>query len=227
MCHLIARPWTTWLPLAIVIGVSMIKEAIEDYKRYKADKEVNNRPVRVLNSVTREFDTKRWKDVQAGEIIEVVKDEYFPADILFMTAESEEGTCYIETMNLDGETNLKIKKAPDESKDMNIDSLFEFKGTIICEPPNSRLYQFTGNLVMGNKTLSLNPSCVLLRGCSLRNTERVFGAVIYAGACGAVQWNVCVLMQPTYVWIGFSPHACTVCACVHMHACARMGAWLD
>ena len=29
-------------------------------------------------------------------------------DLLFMTAENEEGTCYIETMNLDGETNLKV-----------------------------------------------------------------------------------------------------------------------
>lgn len=41
------RPWTTWLPLAIVLGVSLIKEAVEDYKRYKADKEVNNRAVQV------------------------------------------------------------------------------------------------------------------------------------------------------------------------------------
>eukprot|EP00955_Chlamydomonas_euryale_P004465 47747-Chlamydomonas_euryale.AAC.3 len=163
----------------------MIKEAIEDYKRYKADREVNLRAVDVLNPETKEFETKRWMDVKPGEIIEVKRDEYFPADILFMTAETPEGTCYIETMNLDGETNLKIKKAPDESKEMTKDSLFGFKGKIVCEPPNSRLYQFTGNLVMGDHTLPLNPSCVLLRGCSLRNTTCVYGAVIYAGALHA------------------------------------------
>ncbi|KAG1671350.1 hypothetical protein FOA52_002960 [Chlamydomonas sp. UWO 241] len=175
------RPWTTWLPLAIVIGVSMIKEAIEDYKRYKADVEMNNRPVNVLDPDTREFLVKRWKDVRPGMIIEVKKDEGIPADMLFLSAETEEGTCYIETMNLDGETNLKIKKAPDESKDILRDGLFKVHGKIVCEPPNSRLYQFTGNLVTDEHTLSLNPACILLRGCNLRNSERIFGTVIYAG----------------------------------------------
>ena len=110
--HLL-RPWTTWTPLAIVLGVSLIKEAIEDYKRNKADNEINNRMVEVLNAQTRQFEQRRWKDLQPGEIVMVKKDEFFPADLLFLSSETEEGTCYVETMNLDGETNLKIKKAPD------------------------------------------------------------------------------------------------------------------
>ena len=97
-----SRPWTTWLPLGIVLGVSLIKEAIEDYKRYKADREVNNREVLVLNTATQAFEPKRWQDIHAGEIVEVTRDTYFPADLLFLTAENEEGVCYIETMNLDG-----------------------------------------------------------------------------------------------------------------------------
>ncbi len=176
------RPWTTWLPLAIVLGVSIIKEAVEDYRRAQADHEVNNRPVNVLNHETKAFEEKRWKDVKVGQIIEVKRDQFFPADVLFLTAENEEGTCYIETMNLDGETNLKIKKAPDESKDFTSQTISQFTGASIqCEPPNSRLYQFTGNLLLGDKKLSLSPASILLRGCSLRNTEHVLGAVIYAG----------------------------------------------
>ena len=100
--HESRRPWTTWLPLGIVLGVSLIKEAIEDYKRYKADVEVNNREVEVLDHGTKTFQPKRWKDIMPGEIVEVVRDTYFPADLLFLTAENEEGVCYIETMNLDG-----------------------------------------------------------------------------------------------------------------------------
>lgn len=39
------RPWTTFLPLAVVLGVSMIKEGIEDYKRHRQDWQINNRKV--------------------------------------------------------------------------------------------------------------------------------------------------------------------------------------
>mmetsp|Transcript_27778 Transcript_27778/g.60863 ORF Transcript_27778/g.60863 Transcript_27778/m.60863 type:complete len:1303 (+) Transcript_27778:244-4152(+) len=175
------RPWTTWTPLAIVLGVSLIKEGIEDYKRYKADKEVNNRPVEVLNPATGQFENKRWQDVKVGEIVQVLKDTYIPADLLFLTAENEEGTCYIETKNLDGETNLKIKKALDESKNFTKEILKDFKGGVQCEPPNSKLYQFTGNLLLGERKLPIGPSAILLRGCMLSTTKRVFGAVIYAG----------------------------------------------
>jgi hypothetical protein len=44
------RPWTTFLPLGIVLGAAMIKEAVEDYRRHKQDVEVNNRKVEVSTS---------------------------------------------------------------------------------------------------------------------------------------------------------------------------------
>ena len=124
---------------------------------------------------------------------QVRRDEFIPADLMFIACDNEDGTCYIETMNLDGETNLKIKKALDATKDLrpgsgdDVGMLAEFRGKIQCEPPNSRLYQFTGNLITGEggiEKVPLNPAAILLRGCSLRNTEVVYGAVIYAGVCG-------------------------------------------
>jgi hypothetical protein len=59
-----------------------------------------------------------------------------------------------------------------------------------CEPPNSRLYHFTGNLELPSPLsdermlLPVPPASVLLRGCSLRNTRKVHGLVLYAGAGG-------------------------------------------
>lgn len=47
LCVPHGRPWTTWLPLCIVLGVAIIKEAVEDYKRFKQDVEVNARAVKV------------------------------------------------------------------------------------------------------------------------------------------------------------------------------------
>ena len=104
------RASTCWLPLGIVLGVSLFKEAVEDFKRYQTDVEVNNRWVEVMDARTGAFATRKWKEVGVGEVVQVNKDEQFPADLLFLTAETEEGNCYIETMNLDGETNLKNKQ---------------------------------------------------------------------------------------------------------------------
>eukprot|EP00878_Enallax_costatus_P006567 GHUV01006885.1.p1 GENE.GHUV01006885.1~~GHUV01006885.1.p1 ORF type:complete len:874 (+),score=262.00 GHUV01006885.1:436-3057(+) len=181
------RPWTTFLPLGIVLGVAMIKEAVEDYKRHRQDVEVNNRDVEVFDSSAGHFVTKTWKDIHVGDVIIVKKGEYFPADLLFLSAENAEGICYIETMQLDGETNLKIKKSLDETKDLKHHSIGRFAGLATCEPPNSRLYQFTGKLevqpplVQRPHTVPLSPAAILLRGCSLCNTPRIYGLVIYAG----------------------------------------------
>jgi magnesium-transporting ATPase (P-type) len=164
----------------------MVKEGIEDWKRHKADHEVNNRKVKVLNPETKEFEERTWRDINVGDVVEVLKDEYFPADLLFLTAENEDGLCYIETMNLDGETNLKIKQALDETKGYTTSTIEGFKGQVKCEGPNPRLYTFTGNLELASSKsqagrIPLGQGAILLRGCSLRNTDRIFGAVVYAG----------------------------------------------
>ena len=45
--------------------------------------------------------------------MKIEKDEHFPADILCLKSNDiKKGTCYIETKNLDGETNLKRKGSP-------------------------------------------------------------------------------------------------------------------
>ena len=36
------------------------------------------------------------------------EDEEIPCDLVVMSCEDPEGTCYITTANLDGETNLKV-----------------------------------------------------------------------------------------------------------------------
>lgn len=176
-----SRAWTTWTPLVIVLGVAMVKEAIEDYRRSKADKEINNRKVKVLDPATKVFVEKRWEDVRVGNVIITEDNHEVAADVLFLTAENEEGTCYVQTMNLDGETNLKIKKAPDETKNLTEETLYELTGRIDCEAPNSRLYQFQGNLVKDERTAPIGPNMVVLRGCLLQNTKRMFGVVIYCG----------------------------------------------
>lgn len=73
-----------------------------------------------------------------GDIVQVEKDSFFPADLLLLAVpESVEGIAYVETINLDGESNLKIKKALDETQDLKPDTLSDFTVSLLCTVPNS------------------------------------------------------------------------------------------
>uniref|UniRef100_A0A4W6FXD0 P-type phospholipid transporter n=1 Tax=Lates calcarifer TaxID=8187 RepID=A0A4W6FXD0_LATCA len=94
-----------------------------------------------------------------------------------------QGMCYIETSNLDGETNLKIRQGLQLTADIkDIDSLMRLSGRMECESPNRHLYEFVGNIRLdGHSTVPLGPDQILLRGAQLRNTQWVHGVVVYTG----------------------------------------------
>uniref|UniRef100_A0A7N6FJ31 Phospholipid-transporting ATPase n=1 Tax=Anabas testudineus TaxID=64144 RepID=A0A7N6FJ31_ANATE len=94
-----------------------------------------------------------------------------------------QGMCYIETSNLDGETNLKIRQGLQVTAEIkDIDSLMRLSGRMECESPNRHLYEFVGNIRLdGHSTVPLGPDQILLRGAQLRNTQWVHGVVVYTG----------------------------------------------
>ncbi|KAL9325426.1 hypothetical protein ACSQ67_006071 [Phaseolus vulgaris] len=181
-------PITNVLPLSLVLLVSLIKEAFEDWKRFQNDMSINNNTIDVLQD--QKWETIPWKKLQVGDIVMVKQDGFFPADLLFLASTNSDGVCYIETANLDGETNLKIRKALEKTWDyVTPDKASEFKGEIQCEQPNNSLYTFTGNLISQKQTLPLSPNQILLRGCSLRNTEYIVGVVVFTGHETKVMMN--------------------------------------
>lgn len=86
---------------------------LEDSKRHAQDTIVNNRIVKVLNGQT--FVPKKWNEVKVGDIVRVENSEFFPADLVLLSSSEPEAICYIETSNLDGETNLKIRQGIQET----------------------------------------------------------------------------------------------------------------
>ncbi|XP_052727588.1 phospholipid-transporting ATPase 3 isoform X1 [Vigna angularis] len=181
-------PITNVLPLSLVLLVSLIKEAFEDWKRFQNDMSINNNGIDVLQD--QKWQSISWKKLQVGDIVKVKQDGFFPADLLFLASTNADGVCYIETANLDGETNLKIRKALEKTWDyVTPEKASEFKGEIQCEQPNNSLYTFTGNLITQKQTLPLSPNQILLRGCSLRNTEYIVGVVIFTGHETKVMMN--------------------------------------
>ncbi|XP_038692717.1 phospholipid-transporting ATPase 3-like isoform X2 [Tripterygium wilfordii] len=149
---------------------------------------INNSPVEVLQD--QKWETIPWKRLQVGDIVRIKQDGSFPADLVFLASTNPDGVCYIETANLDGETNLKIRKALEKTWDyLTPEKAAEFKGELQCEQPNNSLYTFTGNLIIQKQTLPLTPNQILLRGCSLRNTAYIVGAVIFTGQETKVMMN--------------------------------------
>ena len=176
--------YTTIGPLLIVLMVSAGKELVEDYRRKQADKALNMSKARVLRGST--FNETKWISVAVGDIIRVESEEPFPADLVLLASSEPEGLCYIETANLDGETNLKIKQAlPETSEMVSSSDLGRLGGRIRSEQPNSSLYTYEATLTMqtggGEKELPLNPEQLLLRGATLRNTPWIHGVVVFTG----------------------------------------------
>ncbi|KAL5200643.1 hypothetical protein ABZP36_021846 [Zizania latifolia] len=177
------------LPLCIVIVATMGKEGIEDWRRKQQDHELNNRIVMVHRGNGNFKDTK-WKDIKVGDVIKVEKDNFFPADLILLSSNYPDGICYVETMNLDGETNLKIKQALEATLHLKEDNSFvNFGQTIKCEDPNANLYSFIGTMEWKGQQYNLSPQQLLLRDSKLRNTDYIYGAVIFTGHDTKVMQN--------------------------------------
>ncbi|XP_013857953.1 phospholipid-transporting ATPase ID [Austrofundulus limnaeus] len=175
-------PWfTTAVPLIAVLGITAIKDANDDINRHKCDKQVNNRMVNIL--VDGQLKKEKWMNVQVGDIVKLESNHFVTADLLLLSSSEPLNLVYVETAELDGETNLKVKQALTVTGEMgdNIEAISAFRGEVRCEPPNNRLDKFKGNLTINGQTYGLDNDKVLLRGCTLRNTEWCFGLVIFGG----------------------------------------------
>lgn len=174
------QPITNILPLVLVLSISLSKEAFEDWRRFRNDKRINSSLVEVLHGDS--WVNITWSELVVGRLVRIKSNEYFPADLVLLSTSNDEGLCYIETSNLDGESNLKTRRALEQTwKYGNSNEASKFTGEIHCEHPNDSLYSFTGNIIIGKETYPISVENVLLRGCSLKNTSWIVGIVIFAG----------------------------------------------
>lgn len=105
------------------------------------------------------------------------QDEAFPADMLCLSSSEEQGILYIETASLDGETNLKVRRALPAT--MNIQDFNNLQASISCEQPNNSLYTFKGNFTMNEKTVPISVEQILLRvSCHQLNVFNRFKRVL-------------------------------------------------
>ncbi|XP_021767131.1 phospholipid-transporting ATPase 1-like isoform X1 [Chenopodium quinoa] len=165
-------------PLLFVLSVTAIKDGYEDWRRHRSDKKENNRDALVLQSGF--YEMKKWKDIQAGEIVKIFSNETIPCDMVLLGTSDASGIAYIQTMNLDGESNLKTRYARQETASVVAEG-GTISGLVRCEQPNRNIYEFTANLDFRGNKFPLSQSNIILRGCQLKNTEWVIGVVVYTG----------------------------------------------
>jgi len=150
-------------------------------QRHLSDSQVNNRKSKTLRNG--KLVEAKWSEVQVGDVIRLDNNQFVAADTLLLSTSEPNGLCFIETAELDGETNLKAKQCLTETIELGDrhDSLWNFNGEIICERPNNLLNKFDGTLIWRSQRFALDNEKILLRGCVLRNTQWCYGVVVFAG----------------------------------------------
>ena len=145
---------------------------------------------------TARFAPDTWKNVQVGDFVRLYDGEEVPADIVVLSTADVEGACYIETKNLDGETNLKLRNAmlcgrrvrharDCEKTEFYIDS----------EGPQANLYGYTAVMKwhdahkQRDMAEAIGINNLLPRGSSIRNTGWVLGVVVFTGAETKIMLN--------------------------------------
>ncbi|CAD8175781.1 unnamed protein product [Paramecium pentaurelia] len=128
---------TILLPLIFILIVTMMKDLYEDTKRKKSDKQENENA-----SLLESGQTLLWQDIRVGEVLKIRENEQFPCDVLLLKSDQKTGECYIETKNLDGETNLKQKRVPQYFLQKGVEMLDHL--IVEYDTPNNQLYKFSG-----------------------------------------------------------------------------------
>ncbi|XP_011745844.1 phospholipid-transporting ATPase IH isoform X4 [Macaca nemestrina] len=178
-------PVTSGLPLFFVITVTAIKQGYEDWLRHKADNAMNQCPVHFIQHG--KLVRKQSRKLRVGDIVMVKEDETFPCDLIFLSSNRGDGTCHVTTASLDGESSHKTHYAVQDTKGFHTEEdIGGLHATIECEQPQPDLYKFVGRI---NVYSDLNDPVVrplgsenlLLRGATLKNTEKIFGVAIYTG----------------------------------------------
>ena len=182
-------------PLAIVVTISMLKELYDDINRRIQDKKTNSTMITVLkgNSINNELliMEKQAANLLVGDIIELKKDTRVPADIIVLKTynESNDNQAFIRTDQLDGETDWKLRKAPESTQKMSKSEIVNCIGKLECEPPSKLIYNFQGTLTIGNEIKEpLNLENTIWASTVIAS-QGVLGIVIYTGKESRARMN--------------------------------------
>jgi len=189
-------PMSEVLPFIVVMIISLVKEAVEDYRKYKNDKKANNTKVLIFKDT--KFCIDKCQNIRIGNIIKIHKDDLIPADVLVIKSSLKGGLCYMQTSNLDGENVLKPREAFTLTQNtalnkVKVKEIFEYTDShffIEVIPPNKNIYDIEGTVFYKNDKSYISIKNVLLRGARLKNVDYIYGIVLYNGHDTKLMQNI-------------------------------------
>ncbi|XP_073677568.1 probable phospholipid-transporting ATPase IIB [Garra rufa] len=143
--------YTYWAPLGFVLAVTMVREAVDEVRRCRRDKEMNSQLYSKL-TVRGKVQVKS-SDIQVGDLIIVEKNQRIPADMIFLRTSEKTGSCFIRTDQLDGETDWKLRVAVACTQRLPaLGDLFSISACVYAQKPQLDIHSFEGNFTRVRKT---------------------------------------------------------------------------
>uniref|UniRef100_A0A8C8Y5T3 ATPase phospholipid transporting 9B (putative) n=1 Tax=Panthera leo TaxID=9689 RepID=A0A8C8Y5T3_PANLE len=175
--------YTYWAPLGFVLAVTIMREAIDEFRRFQRDKEVNSQLYSKL-TVRGKVQVKS-SDIQVGDLIIVEKNQRIPSDMVFLRTSEKAGSCFIRTDQLDGETDWKLKVAVSCTQRLPaLGDLFSISAYVYAQKPQLDIHSFEGTFTREDSDPPIHESLSIentLWANTIVASGTVIGVVIYTG----------------------------------------------
>ncbi|NWH99277.1 ATP9A ATPase, partial [Tichodroma muraria] len=175
--------YTYWVPLGFVLAVTVIREAAEEIRCYMRDKEVNSQ---IYSKLTARGTVKvKSSNIQVGDLIIVEKNQRVPADMIFLRTSEKNGSCFLRTDQLDGETDWKLRLPVSCTQRLPTASdLLQIRSYVYAEEPNIDIHNFVGTFTREDSDPPVNESLSIentLWASTVIASGTVVGVVLYTG----------------------------------------------
>lgn len=194
-------PLSTVGPLLVAFSITAAKEGYDDLMRHQQDKKDNNRTYRKLDSLGKAVDVV-CSEIQVGDLLILGPYDMLPCDAIGLLSSSGDGSIYVSTENLDGESDAKEKIAAlsddwrqkrkldiatARTEVLSIDEaaahIASHQFRVDSEGPNKDLTKFTGSLHFTDEDQPVG-LCIdqfLPASSVVRNTHFVVALAVFTG----------------------------------------------
>uniref|UniRef100_A0AAR2KKP4 Phospholipid-transporting ATPase n=1 Tax=Pygocentrus nattereri TaxID=42514 RepID=A0AAR2KKP4_PYGNA len=165
--------YTYWVPLGFVLIITIVREAVEEIRCFLRDKEVNSQIYSKLST--------------RGELLFSLEDynQRVPADMIFLRTSERNGSCFLRTDQLDGETDWKLRLPVACTQRLpTAADLLQIRSYVYAEEPNIDIHNFIGTFTREDGDPPVNESLSIentLWASTVIASGTVIGVVIYTG----------------------------------------------